>query len=216
MKNVLMFLLAIGLLGACSGNSNKTAANTESEPEAISVDSFLAAASNLIGKEVVVKGKVDHVCKHGGKRVHLFSSCPAKNIQVESADTLVVFSPELEGSEIYVTGIVAEIKIDMAYVQDYEQKIQTLSTGSDSIEVEQKKGEGHHISLEKIEQWKKDIEASANGYISNYYIEATSYQSNIPEAHCCDPINDTLTKDQGCCSGDKNDDSEVSAKPCQK
>lgn len=114
MKKVIFALFTVALFMACN-NSTKTTNTTNEkatteECSPISVDSFLVVAADLIGKEVTVMGTVDHVCKHGGKKAQIFSSCPSKRIFAFAGESFGNFKAELEGSSICVIGKVIEIK----------------------------------------------------------------------------------------------------------
>lgn len=122
MKNLIFALFAVALFTACN-NGTKTTNTTDDkvvkeECSPISVDSFLVVAPDMVGKEVTVMGTVDHVCKHGGKKAQLFSSCPSKRIFAFAGESFGNFKAEIEGSSICVIGKVIEIKKEDDSCQD--------------------------------------------------------------------------------------------------
>lgn len=184
-----MLIAAFGLFLAACNQSSKTKTKTANadqtevaKPVKVSVDSFLTVAENYLGKELIVYGTVDHVCKHGGKRLKMFGNNPQHTIHAEAAEALGQFNAELEGSDICVTGIVAENQMDSAYIAEYEANIKKAmneadasDTEMDEPDMEHKKGVDHHATLEKIENWKQEIKTNGKGYISTYYLEASEY-----------------------------------------
>ena len=183
MKKLLFLFAIVALLGACC-NSNKT--NTETaianskECASITIDSFLVIAPDYIGKELTVKGTADHVCKHGGKRVKLLSTESGETIHGEASEDMGAFNAEIEGNSVCLTGKVLETKIDMAYVDEWEAGIkEAMEKEFDEADMEHKEGVDHHAKLDEINEYRKQIEASENGYISFYALDVVSY-------HMCD------------------------------
>lgn len=213
-----LFLLSVATLFMVSCNNVKTkteSAKTETTKctEYISVDSFLVVAADYVGKELTVKGTVDHVCKHGGKRVQMFSSCPSKKIHAEAGKDMGQFNAELEGSDICATGIVGENKMDLAYIEEYEAKVkEAMQAETDEVDMEQQKGADHHADLDKIAKWKEEISTNGKGYISTYFLEVSKY-------HACKTQKDTevqipdsnATAAAPCCASKKE---AADAKPC--
>ena len=77
-----------------------------------SVDDLYANAVDLEGQEVVIKGTVMHVCKHGGGRCFLMGSNEDMNIRVEAGEKIGAFSQEQMGSDLTITGILKEVKTE--------------------------------------------------------------------------------------------------------
>lgn len=213
MKKALFLLAVAGLFMVSCNNVKTKTENSETAicAEHISVDSFLVVAGDFVGKELTVMGTVDHVCKHGGKRVKMFSSCPSKSLHAEAGEGVGQFKAEVEGSDICVTGMVGENKMDLAYVEEYEASIkEAMETKAEEAEMEHAKGADHHATLEKITAWKEEIATNGKGYISTYFIEVTKYQEfetnketevQIPDSTaaaatpCCDSKKDSTEKE---------------------
>ncbi len=222
MKKIMLMFFVAAIFVACSTNTKTTNEDSQNkaieECDYISVDSFLVVAADFIGKELTVQGTVDHVCKHGGKRVKIFSSCPSKSIHGEAGETMGNFNAELEGSAVCLTGIVGESKMDLAEVDEYEKSIhEAMKENKEEADVELKEGVDHHASLEKIARWKAEIEASEKGYLSTYYLEVVKYDECSKK--------DCAKKEAGCCKGKKEakvehdqnhegHDHSAEAKPC--
>ncbi len=87
----------------------------------------------------------------------------SKSIHGEAGETIGNFNAELEGSAVCLTGIVAESKIDLAYVDEYEKKVHAaIEEEKEEADMEHKEGVGHHAGLEKIAKWKEEIAKDAD------------------------------------------------------
>lgn len=227
MKNLFLLLSVIALLSACCNNpKNQESTNSNAnlaECSSITIDSFLVVAPEYVGKELTVKGTVDHVCKHGGKRVKIFGSNPNQTLHGEATEAVGSFNAELEGSDVCLTGTVAESKMDLAYVEEYEKSIlEAMEKESEEAEMEHAKGVDHHAKLDQIKAWKEEIATNGKGYISSYYLDVTKYHECSTEAvndGCGHKKGDTISnettatapcgsKEVAPCGGDKDE------KPC--
>jgi hypothetical protein len=85
------------------------AASAEPQVLAITPEKFQEVAVNNVGKEVEIQGMVVHVCKHGGKKLFIVGEDPEKRVKITTSDKVSVFQPELEGSTIWVKGIIEPI-----------------------------------------------------------------------------------------------------------
>ena len=115
-KHLVILILATVMFSACGKN-------TGSEGEAMKVSTLMEQPENFIDKQVVLTGTVTHICKHGGKRLHLSDLEADQKIRVESGDKIEAFNRDLEGSDIVVTGILRETRIDEKYLSEWEDEI---------------------------------------------------------------------------------------------
>lgn len=114
MKNVLLIAFFTLLFAAC-GNSPKPRTDQAEQPKSavvLTVDELHEKAPALADKEVVVKGTVMHVCKHGGQRCFLMGSNEDINIRVEAGEKIGAFGQELMGSELEVVGVLKIVKTE--------------------------------------------------------------------------------------------------------
>lgn len=215
MKKTFLFLSVAALLGSCCNNNTNTKqaqviADSASHCSSLTIDSFLVAAPGLLGKEVTVSGTVDHVCKHGGKRVKLIDLNTKSSIHGEATEAMGSFNAEIEGNTICITGIVAESKMDLAYVEEYEKSVkEAMEKKSEEAEMDHTKGVDHHAQLDKIAKWKEEIATNGKGYISSYYIDVTKFhecKGEEPEG-CCSHASNDSAKTTTPCAGDEK-------KPC--
>jgi hypothetical protein len=115
MKRIALFALIAAISFSCgSQKSQKENSGENSEKAAVvySVDELYANASDLVGKEVTVKGTVMHVCKQGGGRCFLMGSNEDFNIRIEAGEKIGAFSQEQMGSDLTITGIFKEVKTE--------------------------------------------------------------------------------------------------------
>ncbi len=170
----LFYLVALaGLLGACQSEQNNTGKQTktveaseqnqqEEIPE-INITDFDTQAANFVGKTVKVKGIVDHVCKHGGKKLLLVAD--SADIHVESDSR---FDESIVGSEVSVIGKVKEFRVDEAYcLKMDEDNLKSHSEGkSDDKLFEQKK--------KQIAAYRDSMEKAGVDHLSFYSLEFVS------------------------------------------
>ncbi len=199
MKKVKWFFMVIILTGFSFSCNN--AANEENKDElktdttAVNTDEVVAIdfnrlnkddAFDLNGKMVKITGLVDHVCKHGGRRLVLVGKNPDEKIHVEAGDH-PYFQQDIVGTDVEVTGKLIAEKIDSIYLANWEEEIKQKSIeGDKTVEAkhiegsgEQKKGDSDGQKevaeeLQKIQQLREEIKTNGKGYIANFGIEFES------------------------------------------
>ncbi len=207
MKKITGMMMLAGLLfvAACNNQSeNKTEpqdstvvaadtanADTMEVTEVTFATLTDSAALALSGKVVKIKGTVDHVCKHGGKRMVVVGTNPDERIRVEAGDH-PPFDADLSGADVEVTGTLHTEKIDSTYLADWENELKQKAeegvqeTGKKHIEgahVEGEEHEGDHEDAENIEQQLQQIQKlrqmianNGKGYIVSKYMELIEYR----------------------------------------
>ena len=134
MKKLILLSLLGGVFWGCN-NPQKTSEDQATEKAAVvySIDELYAKALELEGKEVVVKGTVMHVCRHGGGRCFLMGSTEDMNIRVEAGEKIGAFSQEQMGSDLTVQGIFKEVKTEAdAHNPQEPHEGEEAGTGHDS------------------------------------------------------------------------------------
>lgn len=116
MKNLIIIFALSFLVFSCKQTVTKTEGSATNTEEAISVttDELLANTSQFVGKTVLVKGMVSHVCKHGGQKMFLVSSNPDKYLRINTGNEITEFPIDLEGSTVEVSGIIEELETESA------------------------------------------------------------------------------------------------------
>jgi len=172
MKKVLTAVVIFSLFVACQTNekSNENAQKNTTENKAvqkttpqIALADFDSLASRYVGKEIKVKGIVDHICKHGGKKLFLVDDNANLHVEADSR-----FDESLAGSEVIVTGIVKEFRVDEAYcLKMDEDNIKSHSEGKTNDKLfEQKK--------KQIAFYRDSMEKAGTDHLSFYSLEFVS------------------------------------------
>ncbi|MCD4665016.1 MAG: hypothetical protein K8R68_07065 [Bacteroidales bacterium] len=171
-KKLLTIVAIAALFASCSGGAGTDKANNENQeveaveittPE-ISLGEFETKAGDYVDKEVIVAGIVDHICKHGGKRLLLVSDDGDVHVDAEER-----FDDEIAGSEIILTGIVTEFRVDEAYCLKMEEdNIQSHTEGETD-------DEGFEMKMEQIEFYRDSMKTADTDHLSFYSLDYVSH-----------------------------------------
>jgi hypothetical protein len=169
MKKVLLFSFIVLMGIACQKTQEKTeeatATTTDANIETIALKDFDKLAANYVNKEINIKGVVDHVCKHSGKKIFLVGE--GANLHAYSDQR---FDESLNGNEIMLTGIVEETRIDEASCQKMEE---------DGIK-SHKEGTGNEDELKQREKqisfYRDSMKAAGTDHISFYELKYVSHK----------------------------------------
>ncbi len=163
LKKIFMPLFLVLIIISCTSKQNNTKIINEDIPK-FTIDELYKNAANFVGKEVIVSGIVDHICKHGGKRLLLVSDNNDLHI-----DTDERFDENLIGKEIEVKGIIKEFRVDEAYLLKMEENnIQKHKTGeTDDNFYERKK--------KQIEKYRSEMKEKGVDHLSFYSLDYISH-----------------------------------------
>jgi hypothetical protein len=191
MKNYLVALVAlIFVLSACENQQKKEAASEEEvvlieEIVPVSLSDFDVKAEELVGKQVMLTGMVDHVCKHGGQRMFVIETGSEGRVKVTPDENIAAFKTDLEGQSVKLIGIVEEQRIDEDYLKEWEEEVLA------GVDMGDDKGEGSHLGgdtekggsdadmeeeMEKINNLRQEIAESEKGYLAFYSVLCTEYE----------------------------------------
>jgi hypothetical protein len=152
MRKILgLFFIAI-IFVACKSENNEQNAENQQVKEFVKVNlaDFDSVAANYVGDTIEVTGFVDHVCKHGGKKILLVEQNGDATLHIESEER---FEDTLTGTEVTVIGIVDEFVVDEQYCQQLEnEEIGQHSEGEnkeDMIEQRKKQAQFFRDSMQK-------------------------------------------------------------------
>ncbi|HCC71719.1 MAG TPA: hypothetical protein DEQ09_11285 [Bacteroidales bacterium] len=111
-KRILVPAIIAVIFAACGNTGDKENSTTESKIEKAEITfvNLIEDPDNFIGKEITLEGKVVHVCKHSGKKMHIVGEDPDIRLFISAGEEVPKFPMELLGSEIYVTGIFQKIE----------------------------------------------------------------------------------------------------------
>ena len=103
-KQIFAVLIFAAILSSC-GNTGKTS------EEAVNVEfaSLIENPDSFDGKNVILTGKVVHVCEHSGKKMFIVGENPDIRLQIEAGEETPKFEMALLGSEISVEGLLTKM-----------------------------------------------------------------------------------------------------------
>lgn len=176
----------LSLIALFAVSCNQTTPKEEAQA-VMTVGELIAKAPELVGKEITFEGTVDHVCKHGGKRMFLVGTTDEERMKVTLGDGELAFKPEMEGSDVIVKGIVEELKIDKAYLDQWEAEVTAETPGEAASKVhmgeaghEQNEG-NKNDDLERIANFRTQIADSGKDHISFYSVNCLSFEEKKAE-----------------------------------
>jgi len=190
MKKYLVALVAlVFVLSACENQQNKEAASEEvvvvEEIVPVSLSDFEVKAEELVGKQVMLSGTVDHVCKHGGQRMFVIETGSEGRVKITPDENIAAFKTDLEGQSVKLIGIVEEQRIDEDYLKEWEEEILA------GVDMGDDKGEGSHLGgntekggsdadmeeeMEKVNNLRQEIAETEKGYLAFYSVLCTEYK----------------------------------------
>lgn len=181
-KNFIFFLLTALIFAACVNNPDKSAQDkTTEEIAVINVDEFLSKPDSFVGKQVMITGTTVHVCREGGKRMFMIGEDPEKRLQVKAGEGIASFAVELEGSDLTVTGIVDELRIDEAYLTQWENELKADNPESELKIHRGEEGHEHNegsvdAEFEQINNYRTRIAESGSDHLSFYSVIASKFE----------------------------------------
>ena len=180
MKNFIF--VAVALLGfgltSCGNAGKKQAAEVAPQTVVKTVDvekakcleDILSEAETLVGKEVVLKGKITHTCKQSGRRCFVVGKDETTSIRVEAKGNIGGFNRELIGSQVAIKGILRETRMT-------EKDIDALEAEYKKQQAEAKEGEGHCDSELKNVQGMRDwMKSNKKEFYSIYYMDGMDFE----------------------------------------
>lgn len=182
MKKLLFILAALILTWGCN---TKPAVETDADLEkALTVAQISDNMAAWEDSVVIIKGTVDHVCKHGGKRIVIMDP-DSTRIHIEAGDEISTYDATLINSEVLIWAKVKWEKIDEAYLADWESRI--AQQESEAIAAMDTIADKESVSMEhfvearaEIAETRAKVAASAEGFIKDFYLEGFKVRELIP------------------------------------
>ncbi len=194
MKKIFFYLMVAMLFTAC--NNSKGGEEVTAADSTMTVDSLLGSIETLVGQQITVIGRVDHVCKHGGTKMVIYTSNPENGLHINATDESGNFrADEMMDETVRVVGKVSEFRVDDGYIAELESVLETKKAeGPSKEEPATAKKEEHHDGnfpdadskhKQEVEGLENQItrlktqleEARANGkdHLSFYSVDCVSY-----------------------------------------
>ncbi len=171
-KRILFAFIAVLFIMSCnedSDNTNNQSDTTEitsTELPVVSLAEFDSLAANYVGKEIKISGIIDHICKHGGKKLLLVDG--DKDIHVLGDER---FDESLSGSKATVIGIVEEERIDSAYLAEKLKHDQGSYGGGSEADKEKLARITEYINM-----MQDSLKKSGVDHFSNYSLKFISLE----------------------------------------
>ena len=111
-RHLLSFIIISAFLSSCGNACNKDASSVnESVDQGTKVvfSSLIENPDNYIDKNIIVEGKVVHVCTHSGKKLFIVGDNPDIRLFIAAGEDMPKFPMDLLGSEVVVEGIITKI-----------------------------------------------------------------------------------------------------------
>ncbi|MBS4056891.1 MAG: hypothetical protein KGZ82_06210 [Bacteroidales bacterium] len=187
MKRIFVVGLMAMFLYSCGGAVKTETPQTEETKAAaveLTVGNFKEKAGEYVGKEIMIKGTADHICKGDGKKLFLISTEEEGRVKVTTGENMAAFNTEYEGYDFVVTGIVEESIVDEAYLQEWETEIKAGIEeekhlgGGEPMTAEEKEAGKHeeNSGLEQIAGYRQMMAEQGVSKLSFYSISCTSYE----------------------------------------
>jgi hypothetical protein len=111
-RRIFSFVLIAAFISSC-GNSGKKEVSSKAKGSGPSVKvefaSLIENPDNYVGKNIIVEGKVVHVCTVTGKKMFIVGENPDIRLYVAAGENISKFPMELLGSEVIVEGLITRV-----------------------------------------------------------------------------------------------------------
>ena len=100
------------ILVSCGSKGKKDVASKSEEAEKgtkVEFASLIANPENYVGKNIIVEGKVVHVCTQTGKKMFIVGENPDVRLFIAAGEDISKFPMELLGSEVIVEGLITRV-----------------------------------------------------------------------------------------------------------
>lgn len=118
MKNIISSLLVGASVCLVACNSNP-----KSEQKIYTIADLETQIGNLVDDTISIQGLCLNVCGHGSNHITLMGDDTTQMIEVRADDKLQSFNPDVVNTIVNVKGVVTEDRIDTAYLNNWEFKL---------------------------------------------------------------------------------------------
>jgi hypothetical protein len=161
----------VSIFISCTSNNTDKSEENKSSGNAEMVSRIMQNPGNYVNKQITVEGIVTHVCRHGGKRLHLSTAGSNEKLRVRTGKNIAAFERELEGSTVRISGTLTEERFDQDYIEKL-RKGQNSHEGHESSEHNESGSSEGGVSEGYINELEQKIASSEEGYISEYWLTA--------------------------------------------
>lgn len=195
-KIILSFLLIAAFASACENNAEKTSQQNQDQVKSdeitvVALKDFENKAHELVGKHVKLTGTIDHVCQHGGQKMFIVNKDTDARVKIVTGENMAAFNTDIVGETLAVVGIVDELRIDEAYLREWEEQVKGDNPPEQenaAMHAKEKKGqkmgmqEGEHEKgevspdMQQINNLRQQLADSGKDHLSYFSIICVDYQ----------------------------------------
>lgn len=174
MKAIISIAIAMLFLGSCTNNTQRTktdVAQTSKGTDTVSyytLDELFLHAGELSGTTVHVKGIIDHVCKHSGKRFKIIGGNETLELKIELGDKFPTCDPTIVGKIAKITGKLVPVILNADDVKKWEAHIRENHKGEEDTDQ-------FNEEIEQVQKILSQIELGKIPYYVQYHVEAGQY-----------------------------------------
>ena len=110
-RRIFSFVILAAVISSC-GNAGKKEVSSKADgsAEAVKVEfaSLIENPDNYINKNIIIEGKVVHVCTMSGKKLFIVGENPDIRLYIAAGENMPKFPMELLGSEVVVEGLITK------------------------------------------------------------------------------------------------------------
>lgn len=111
-RRLFFFVITCAIISSCGNTGKKEVSSKTEEQEAgskVEFASLIANPDNYVGKNIIVEGKVVHVCTETGKKMFIVGENPDVRLYISAGENISKFPMELLGSEVIVEGVITRV-----------------------------------------------------------------------------------------------------------
>ena len=110
-RRIFSFVIIAAVLSSC-GNAGKKDVSAKADGSAAVKVEFASLVQNpdsFVGKNIVVEGKVIHVCMETGKKLFIVGENPDISLYIAAGENISKFPMELMGKNVVVEGVITKV-----------------------------------------------------------------------------------------------------------
>lgn len=132
MNKILSFIaIAIIVVLNIACKQNKKVTKSDVEVKQYSITDIYAKGDELSGNTILVKGVVDKVCKHTGKRFKVVDEKGMLEIKVELGEEFPVLDNSIIGKKVKAMGVLIPVQMGVKEVMEWEKKMKVSHKGQE-------------------------------------------------------------------------------------
>jgi len=111
-RRIFSFAILAVIISSCGNSGNKNVTSKAEGPEIgvkVEFASLVANPDTYVGKNIVVEGKVVHVCTVSGKKLFIVGDDPDVRLFISAGENMPKFPMELLGSQVVVEGTITKV-----------------------------------------------------------------------------------------------------------